>query len=212
MSISAIDAFNANFSLTSYLTAANREEEEESLAGSVSRKNSLYSAYGANRYSGPGKAALERAVEELRAQGGAVTFERVKDYQKELEDEFVLLMQAGLALAGVEESEDFRLVADAGGNIDILCSDPALKEKVAALLEENDKLRERFLYIQALGNMGRAAQSLGSRQALENARADLASLALDIFINGASQTGYSPLLGDFSGAEPSFILGANLTV
>ena len=216
MSIDAIKAYS--MSLADFLTAS-AKEEDNSAASVLSKasKNSAYTAYGSNMHNGAGQAAMQRAVEELRARiGGPVTFDMVQDYRAEQEKGFSLLMQAGLYAQGVTESEDFYLVASPAGQISVNCADPVLKEKVFALLAENPELSEQFLFIQALGNVERSRQAGSTLSQQRETKANLGMQAVDIFMNAAAQqgVGYSSLLGAFEGGWDSaqFFMGANLTV
>ncbi|MDR2051560.1 MAG: hypothetical protein LBQ63_07320 [Deltaproteobacteria bacterium] len=217
MSVNSINAYH--MSLTDFI-ATPAEEDENSPRSSLltqSARNSAYAAYGADLLSGPGQEAMKRALEELQSRsGGPVTFERVREYRAELEKNFTLQVQGGLFLLGVTECDDFQLAATPEGEIEILSQEPALKEKLETLFAENPELKEQFLYIQALGNIERAGQSLSPRLRQQAALADLGAQAVNIFMEAASSkgAGYSSLLGNFNGAEGSmqFLLGANLTV
>ncbi|MDL2285732.1 hypothetical protein LJB93_03200 [Desulfovibrio sp. OttesenSCG-928-F07] len=219
MAVSSISAYNTQMSLTDYMLKDNTQKtEEESSASSnlsVAQRNNVFKSYGANANTGIGQKAMLRAVEELKEQtGGPVTFSMINEYRDQLEKEFTLSVQVGLTLMGVEESDDFRLLATADGEIEILCDDPELKEKIATLLEESEGMKDQFLYIQALGNIQRTQQTLGARSQMMSTKASLGADAMDIFLNSAATqgTGYSSLLGNFSGGSAQYLLGANYTV
>ncbi|MCL1889574.1 MAG: hypothetical protein FWF99_03605 [Desulfovibrionaceae bacterium] len=219
MSVQNINAYN--MSLTDYLTPS-KEKDENSVSGadallSRSARNNALSAYGGNMLSGPGQAAMQRAVQELReAHGGPVTFAMVREYREEMENSFTLLMQASIYALGLEESADFFLSASPEGQIEVSSSDPILREMVTALFAENPELGEQFLYIQALGNIEKTSQAGTPLMAQQAARANLGMQSVDIFIQAAASQGfgYSSLLGLYDGSSGglSYFLGANMTV
>ncbi|MCL1915837.1 MAG: hypothetical protein FWG17_03920 [Desulfovibrionaceae bacterium] len=219
MSVQNINANSA--SLTDYLLPS-KEKDENSVSGadallSRNARNNALSAYGGNMLSGPGQTAMQRAVQELReTQGGPVTFAMVREYREEMENSFTLLMQASIYALGLEESQDFFLSASQEGRIEVSSSDPILREMVTALLAENPKLGEQFLYIQALGNIEKTSQASTPLMARQSAKANLGMQSVDIFIKAAASQGfgYSSLLGlyDGSSGDLSYFLGANMTV
>lgn len=214
MSINALNSYASTATLTDYLRGS---EEEEKASGLRAARNSAAAAYGGNAWSGPGVEAMRQAVTDLQASGsGPVTFAMLEAYQAELEEEFTALMQAGLYMRGLEESEDFQLLATPEGQISVSSRDEALKKEVEAMLEENPKLVDQFLYIQALGNIERTRRLTPPALLNQEARAGLSAQAVDIFAQAAAGQGmgYSPLLGNYSAEEGAmqFLLGANLVV
>lgn len=203
-----------------FSTKNETSETADAVLAKYSSKNP-YAAYGSNMYSGVGQSAMQRAIEELKQKnGGAVTFSMVNDYRTEMENDFKTLMLGGLALMGFEETEDFTLRATSEGEIEIQSNDPEVKAAVAFLLEESPKLKEQFLYIQALGNIERSKGAVSSHMQMQQAQADLAADAMDImlnsgnFLNQASGLGlgYSSLMANFSQGNMQAMLGANYLV
>lgn len=190
-------------------------------AGGGGGSRNAYAAYGANMYSGAGQSAMQRAINELKENnGGAVTFNMVKDYRNDLEEDFKTVMMAGLAAMGFKETDEFQMVATPEGEIEILSDDPEVKAAVAFLLEETPKLKEQFLYIQALGNIERAKGAMTTQAQMQYSQASLASDAVDLLLNGGNflnqigglGIGYSALMANYSMNDIQYMLGANYLV
>lgn len=225
MSISSINNSSLYYS---YLVNNNDNKNDASetadamLGRAGSTKNSAYSAYGSNMYSGAGQNAMQKAIAAIQEENGdsKVTFSMIKDYRDKLEKEFETTIQAGLALLGFEETEDFQMVAGSDGTIKVLSDDPEVKAAVEFMMEESPKLSEHFLYIQALGNIERAQGSISAKAQMQNTQASLAADAVNILLNGANLldqlsslgVGYSSLTANYSESQIQYILGANYTV
>jgi hypothetical protein len=221
-----ISSVNDNQLYYNQLIGNNKNEAFESAgallgaSGGTSAKNA-YSAYGANMYSGVGQNAMQRAIDELKQKnGGAVTFGMVKDYREELEKDFKTMIMGGLALLGFEETDEFRMIATPEGEIEILSDDEEVKAAMAFLLEESPKLKEQFLYLQALGNIERAKGAVSAQMQSRYAQAGLGSEAMDILLSsgnflgqaGGLGVGYSALMANYSMSDIQYTLGANYLV
>lgn len=197
------------------------ETAEAMLANYKGGKNA-YSAYGANMYSGPGQSAMQRAINEIKEKnGGAVTFGMVTEYREELEGDFKTVIMAGLAMLGLEDTDEFQMVATPDGEIAVMSDDPEVKAAVSFLLEETPKLKEQFLYIQALGNIERAKGTMSAQAQMGYTQASLAGDAVDILLNGSALLeqfgsggglGYSTLMAQYSQNSIQYMLGANYMV
>lgn len=194
----------------------------ENRASSQRAKN----AYSVSATSGVGQAALNKALSEMGAQGGRVTFKDIAAHREKLETNFSIDMRLELAKEGVSMETDFTLTMDSEGKIEVSCDDALAKEKIEKYLEENPKVCEQFGYIQALSNLERARQSpAASSQAWQNirdAKAELQTQAVEIFFGDALSSGmnyssllasFSPFTGSGSAADTtSFYTGVNYTV
>ena len=215
-------------SLVDYLTDM---QEEFSLS------NTSYSASGANHFlsgnrkaqraqnaygsaglsSAVGQAALKRALSEMGASGGKVTFADIAAYQKELEAAFSILMRIDLAGLGVSPETEFSLNISSEGVITVNCTDQAARETIEQYLTDNPKACEQFGYIQALANLDRAKQSPAAvRHDLKNARMAMQAEAVENFFGAAMSLGmkYSPLLASFAANDEfaDYYVGVDYTV
>lgn len=223
----AISSVNSNTLYYTYLNNSDSNDTSGSVADAVlakvgNAKNSAYSAYASNMYSGEGQAAMLKAIEAIQEEngGGKVTAKMVTEYREQLESEFETTIQAGLALLGFEETAEFQMTATTDGKVAVLCDDPEVKAAVEFLMSESPKLSEHFLYIQALGNIERAQGTLSAKSQLQNSQTSLAADAVDLLLGGSdllSQlsslgVGYSTLSANYSESQIQYILGANYTV
>jgi len=194
----------------------------ENRASSQRAKN----AYGVSATSGVGQAALNKALSEMGAQGGRVTFKDIAAHREKLETNFSIDMRLELAKEGVSMETDFTLTMNSEGKIEVSCDDALAKEKIEKYLEENPKVGDQFGYIQALSNLERARQSPAASslvwQDVKNATAELQTQAVEMFFGDALASGmnYSSLLASFdpftgSGSAAdvtSFYTGVSYTV
>lgn len=207
--------------LTNSETGSANETADAMLTNTRSAKNNAYSAYGANMYSGIGQSAMQRAIDELKEKnGGSVTFGMIADYREQMEEDFKTIITAGLAMLGFEETDDFQMIATAEGEIEVMSDDPEVKAAVNFLLEDSAKLKEQFLYMQALGNIERAKGVVSSQMQLQYTQASLASDAMDILLNGGNfleqvgslGVGYSSLMASYSQSDIEYMMGTNYLV
>ncbi len=224
--VSAVNGYGMNMSLidllkgTSDSASSALSSPSKLKSGTTSGKASGgYGSYGSNMLSGPGKAAMERAISEIQGDaGGRVTFKDIVAHREKLQGEFSAALSAGLLLSGVDPEVEFSLIATPNGEIQVISDHPD-KAKIEDFFKESPKMAEQFLYIQALGNLERANQGSGAGvrnwQDMGSTKAELQAQAMDIFfsVTGDSGMGYSSLMADFSdGAVNQYMLGANYTV
>ena len=213
-------------SLVDYLIK--REEESTGLNGtntaaenllkSVRKNKQAQDAYGgAGLSSSVGQAALKRALSEMGASGGKVTFADIAAYQKQLETTFSVELRVALAAKGVSPETEFTLNISSDGVVSVNCDDPVAKEKIEKYLEDNPKVCEQFGYIQALANLDRARQSQAAvRQDMKNTKAELQASAIESFFGNALNSGmnFSSMLASFGagGNEASYYTGVDYLV
>ena len=213
-------------SLVDYLIK--REEESTGLNGtntaaenllkSVRKSKQAQDAYGgAGLSSSVGQAALKRALSEMGASGGKVTFADIAAYQKQLETTFSVELRVALAAKGVSPETEFTLNISSDGVVSVNCDDPVAKEKIEKYLEDNPKVCEQFGYIQALANLDRARQSQAAvRQDMKNTKAELQASAIESFFGNALNSGmnFSSMLASFgsNGGEASYYTGVDYLV
>lgn len=174
--------------------------------------------YGAIQ-SSEGIEAMKKAISEIQGDGnGRVTFKMIQEYCAELEQNFEKGMRAAASLAGVPEDVNFKLVANAKGEVEVQCDDPASKAVLEEVLKEIPALEEEFKYIQALKNAGKAQSSATASQhrlSLEATMAGLQQQAMETFLTeifSSGEMGYSSLLADFGSEGTDYFMGANYFV
>ena len=210
------DAANADSGVSPAVT-----EARNSIAAATSRK--AKSAYGGGIASSIGQAALNRAIAELSRQGdGRLTFQKIRDYQAQLEEEFSASVRSDLPRLGVPATEEFTLNMSPDGTISVDTENQAVKETIEQYLKDNPEICEQFGYIQALANFDRAKQSPASAmwQGLSDFKATIQASAVDAFFSDAMNAGmnYASLMVGFSGQmsglteDTSFYTGINYTV
>jgi hypothetical protein len=152
------------------------------------------------------QAAIKRALSEMEASSdSAITFAKIVEYQKKLEEEFSLNVRADLFNLGVNPEIPFTMNLSPEGKISVNCDDQQAKAAIEQYLSDNPKVCEEFGYIQALANVERARQSpatLGT--ALRNATMELQASAVEAFMNDTLNSGtmdYSGMLAAFGGSE-----------
>ncbi len=226
------EAREENSILDTSATAASAERLLAEKASSRKRAKGAYESI--SPVSGIGQAALSRALSEMGALGGKVTFSDIAVYGKKLEESFSAQVRLDLAKLDVPPDKEFTLTMTSEGRIQVDCDSQADKEKIQRYLESNPKICEQFGYIQALANLDRARQSpaahsLAWRQ-MKNAGAELQTQAVEAFFSASLSSGmnYGSLLASFgslsgegetgaaliSGASPSasFYAGVDYTV
>lgn len=165
------------------------------------------------------QAALKKALAELQAQGEEfISFSKIANYQKELEENLSLTMRMDLFELGVPLETDFTMKLSADGQISVICDDPAAKQAIEKYLSGNPKVCEQFGYIQALANVERARQSpftIGT--AMRDVQAQLQASAVAAFMSGALDSGlanYVDMMASFDGSSDSvkFYAGLNFKV
>ncbi len=226
MSISSINPYGSQYLSGNSASGAEKPSSgaQETVSASSSRaaasvRNKAAQAYGAGMTSTVGQAAVKRAISEIQQLGGSdrVTFDMIREHREKLEKELSVLISGGLMLEGVDPETEFTLVATPEGAIEVNCADQAQKEKIEKFLEENPKVGEQFLYVQALGNLERAQASSGSIRnwsAMRDTKMQLESQAIEMFFAAAQESGmgFASLVGEFSGEGGSFMLGADIMV
>lgn len=236
MSVSSISSDFSTLSLVDLLQEAQKEQSSildssTTLASANALLSSAQSkraqnAYGGSASSAIGQAALKKALSEMTANGGAVTFKDVAEYREQLEAEFSVLLRVALAEKGVSLETEFTLNMDSDGKISVNCDDALAKETIQQYLADNPEACEQFGYIQALANLERARQSPAGASAAwqeaRNATKEFQAQAIEAFFDAAlgSGMGYSSLLATFTAASAgsdtaastSFYAGLNFTV
>ncbi len=215
-------------SLVDYLSEDSASSLDNTEAGSentairnataqAKKAKSTYQSGGAG--SPLGQAALQRAISEMQGHyEGKLTFDKIAEYKKDLEEQFAATVRIEMAKRGVDPATEFSLHMDKNGLIEVHCDDPAAKQNIQAYLKETPKVCEQFGYIQALANLDRAVQSPSgsSWQNLRDVKAELQASALESFF-GASLQGnmsYAGITAGFSGEETAvaFYAGINYKV
>ena len=200
--------------LTTSYTASNADK----LLNDSRTAKRAQNAYGSGGLSSSiGQAALKRALSEMGASGGKVTFADIAAYQKELEASFSVSVRVELAKLGVSPETEFTMNISAEGAISVDCDDQVAKEKIEKYLSDNPKVCEQFGYIQALANLDRATQSPAAlRRDVKNTKVALQSEAIEAFFGAAMSSGmnFSGMLASFGAGEDSasYYTGVDYTV
>lgn len=205
---------------SSILDSSSTAASAEKYLTDASNAKRAQSAYGAGITSSIGQAALKRALAEMGASNGKVTFDDIAKYQKELESTFSATTRVELAKLGVSPSTEFTLNISPEGKISVACDDQVAKEKIEKYLSDNPKVCEQFGYIQALANLDRAKQSpVGTAagwQALKNTKMTLQAQAVEMFFGAAMDAGmnFSSTLASFGedSETASYYTGVDYTV
>ena len=177
----------------------------ENLLNSVRKSKQAQSAYGAGGLSSSvGQEALKRALSEMGASGGKVTFADIAAYQKKLESTFSEGLRVALEEEGVSPDTEFTLNISSDGVVTVNCDDAAAMEKIEKYLKDNPKVGKQFGYIQALANLDRARQSPAAlRQDMRNTKAELQFAAIVTFFGAALSSGmnFSSMLASFGSGD-----------
>ena len=203
---------------SSLLTTSYTASSADKLLNDSRATKRAQNAYGSGGLSSSiGQAALKRALSEMGASGGKVTFADIAAYQKELETSFSASVRVDLAKLGVSPETEFTLNISAEGAISVDCDDQVAKEKIEKYLSDNPKVCEQFGYIQALANLDRARQSPAAvRQDMRNTKAELQASAIESFFGNALSSGmnFSSMLASFgsNGSEASYYTGVDYLV
>ncbi len=200
MSVYGIEGYTSNYSLSSFTS-----QEQTAASTSAGAGKRAQSAYGSSISSGAGQAAVKKALGEIEPNAnGRITFDMISDHREKLEGEFSVLLAGGLMLDGVDPNVEFSLVAGSDGSISVRCDDAVEKEKIEKFLQENPKVGEQFLYIQALGNLERAqsgSAAVRNWEYMKNTKMELQSQAIEMFFSAAQAggLGFASLMGEFGG-------------
>jgi hypothetical protein len=163
-------------------------------------------------------AAVQRAMEELQAQGGGrITFDKIADYRQQLEEEFSLRVRLELNDLGLPPETSYTLRLSSEGTISVDCDDPQARDLINRYLAESPEACEQFGYIQALANVGRACKSPAALSAsLGEVRTELQASVVAAFTSEALNSGlmdYAAILADFQpSAATRFYTGLSCTV
>lgn len=200
-------------------------EAVNSVYGNLSSKVNSTTNSAKSKYDQPSvsselsQAALKKALAALQEQGeDFISFSKIANYQKELEETLSVTMRMDLFELGVPLETDFTMKLSSDGNISVECNDPAAKAVIEKYLSDNPKVCEQFGYIQALANVERARQSPYTMgEAMSDARAQLQASAVESFMSGALDSGlmnYADMLATFdgSGSSAKFYAGLSFKV
>jgi hypothetical protein len=221
--ISSVSAPSAAYPQEYLASQGQGETSAQTFSGSLSSSADA-SARAAEAYGGSGlassivQAAVQRAMEELQAQGkDRVTFDDIAQYQRQLEEEFSLRVRLELYDRGLPLETSFSLRLSSEGVVSVACDDAAARELITRYLSESSQTCEQFGYIQALTNLNRAARNPAALGvSLREARAELRASAVTAFTEAMSSglTDYVSLLADFqsSSSGARFYTGISRTV
>ena len=226
--LSLVDLFpdvqkESNSILNTSTTAA---RAEGLLSGTLQSGTRARNAYSISATSGVGQAALKKALSEMGASGGQVTFKDIAAYQQQLQTRFTSDLRIDLYKKGVDLETEFTLNMTAEGKIEVLCDDPQARQTIQRYFEGNSDVCGQFGYIQALANLDRARQSpagaanlMGS--VLQSKKA-IQVQAVEAFFDSALSSGmsYGSLMATFTAGNAdsgetgsaSFYAGISYTV
>ena len=153
-----------------------------------------------------GKAALNRALSEMQGKvDGAVTFDKIYEYQNYLELKFTVDVKMEMSKRGVDEDQEFTIAMNAQGEVSVACDDPRTKELVLEYLKENPSRCDEFGYIQALGNLKRAQQT-AVWPGTQMSKAEIVTSAIEAMFDETLNSGamdFSSLTAKFNGLAQS---------
>jgi hypothetical protein len=191
----------------------------QNLFSSGSASGRAKGVYGGSSLASPvAQAAVQRAMEELRAQGkDRVSFSEIAQYRQQMEEEFSLRVRLDLHDRGPPPETSYTLHLSSEGTVSVACDDPWAKDLINRYLSESPQTCEQFGYIQALANVDRARQSPAAISAsLRDAKVELQTSVVAAFTSEALNSGlmdYAAILADFqSSAATRFYTGLSYTV
>lgn len=153
-----------------------------------------------------GKAALNRALTEMQGKvDGAITFDKIYEYQNYLELKFTVDVKMEMSKRGVDENQEFTIAMNSQGEVSVACDDPRTKELVLEYLKENPSKCDEFGYIQALGNLKRAQQT-AVWPGVQVSKAEIVTSAIEAMFDETLNSGvmdFSSLTAKFDGLSQS---------
>ncbi len=172
---------------------------------------------GAN-FSSRTQKALSEAIAVIRTQTKErITFETVEAYRQSMEKQFSDNLRAALKEKGVDEKIEFKLVADANGDIQVV-SNHKDKAMVEQYLKDNPKVVEQFQHIQALSNVQRTAENtvaFASGASVAQIKRQLQAQAVESYftmMDGTTSMASQIASFNSDGSQASFMAGLNYSV
>ncbi len=218
MAITSVGAYNAN--LVSLYTQAVEEDGGGPSRGAYKNvRGGVAPSLSAGGFSSRTRQALSEAIAVIRTRSSdRITFETIETYRQTMEKQFSDNLREALRKKGVDPAIEFKLVADANGDVKVI-SDHKDKASVEQYLKDNPRMVEQFQHIQALSNVQRTAEnsvahSTGSSVA--QIKKQLQAQAVSEYFTMLEDSGasFASQIADFNsdGSQASYMLGLNYSV
>ena len=211
---------NAYSLYTQLLNANSASSGGSGISSAISgiRIDSNTQTFSSGLMSTEGRKQLGQTFAAMKEEGYTdFTFEGIERYRVIKELEFSLKVKEELKELGVAEDIEFRLVADTGGNIQVI-TDHADKAIIEKYIADNPDVAEEIKHIQALSNLKRVSKNAQARNQEDMIRLkkSLQAEAVEAFfaMNDNDGKDWFSQIAAFDGSDDSakFMMGLGLSV
>ena len=221
MAISSINGnYNANL-VALFQQAAGESGGGAALLGkSTGVRGGVAPSLAGGEFSTRTQKALSEALAIIRSETKErITYETVERYRTAMEAQFSENLREALKKKGVDPKIEFKLVADANGDVKVVSThkDKAMVEKYLA---DNPKMVEQFQHIQALSNVKRTAENETMRNnpgaTMGQIKKQLQAQAVQAYFTMLENpsASFSSMIANFdaSGGQAAYTMGLNYKV
>lgn len=189
-----------------------QEQSEGSGKSSTSTTASRYATQSSDDTSVTGfsldfLAQISSVLKEISpSSDGKMTFGKVEQYRKQLEETFSAKVREDLTKLGVDKDVQFRLVTDDSTGVKVI-TDSADKAKIEKYFKDNPSMVKDFQKIQAMSNLDKARKASGT--SMHDLRTRLQMEAMSAWWN---EDGAASQIMDYTGDQASFMAGLRYKV